>query len=895
MTAPNDSIEDLTRLLADRYAIEREIGAGGMARVYLARDLRHDRRVAIKVLNPELASMLGADRFLSEIKVTAGLHHPNLLPLHDSGEVGGRLFYVMPHVAGGSLRARLEREKHLPVDEAVQIALGVASALQYAHKHGIIHRDLKPENILLHEGQPLVADFGIALAVKSAGGERLTHTGLSLGTPQYSSPEQAMGDRVIDGRSDIYALGVVLYEMLAGDPPHQASTLQAVIAKVITERPPDIRSVRQSCPEHVARAIDCCLSKLAADRFSSAQEFSDAVQGHPSPRSPFHHTPIGQSFASVLPGRSRRRNAVGFALVGLAAVVATVTAMRINSPFHEPHERAVRFSLTVDEDETVATGVVGSPLAISPDGGEIAYLATRVDGVQQLHLRPVGVSRAHVIPGTVRALHPTFSPDGGAIAFMAGTVLERVDIVGGAAPKPLAAVRDTVYGVAWASRDFVLGRIRGGLLAVPVAGGTTRELTTVDTARGERSHRWPVVLPDGKSALFTIWRGRNATARIAVVSLDDGKVTRLNVDGAAALGVVDEQLIYADSTGRIMAVPFASRRLRVTGVPVAGEQSSVSLPGAAKAALSSSGTLAFTIPQGASLEMVYVDTLGHARTLLDQRERFGDPRFSPDGRKIAVTIGSDTTSDIFIFDVQAKTRERLTGQSGNKSRPEWMADGKRVLYQKVGSVGSELWEREADKSLQAARVVPAELDAAQGLPVRDGKSVIYRTDSESRFGMNLWWLDTTAHVAPQVIASGRAPAISPDNRWIAYSSSPNGVLEIFVRALPMGAGRDASCQISDDGGSEPAWSRDGTRLYYRNGRQLIAATLRPATAGCPSVLRKSLFEMPTYSSEYHRQYDVAPDGSGFVMLREYVHDSGVEVVHNWLMDLRTKIEPAAPK
>src|SRR5574342_547534 len=228
-------IAGLGSALQGRYTIEREIGRGGMATVYLARDVRHNRAVALKVLNPELGAVLGVERFLAELEVTPNLQHPNLLPLFDSGDANGQLFYVMPFVDGESLRARLQREKQLPVDEAVRIATAVGSALDYAHRHGVIHRDLKPGNILLHDGQPLVADFGIALAVSNAGGDRITQTGLSLGTPHYMSPEQATGDRDIDARSDIYSLAAVLYEMLAGEPPHSGGTIQAVIAKVLTE------------------------------------------------------------------------------------------------------------------------------------------------------------------------------------------------------------------------------------------------------------------------------------------------------------------------------------------------------------------------------------------------------------------------------------------------------------------------------------------------------------------------------------------------------------------------------------------------------------------------------------------------------------------------------------
>src|SRR6188768_3092890 len=249
-------LTQLTTALANRYDVEREIGAGGMATVYLARDLKHDRRVALKMLNPELGAVLGVERFLAEIRVTANLQHPNLLPLFDSGEANGQLYYVMPYVEGESVRHRLNREKQLPVEEAIQIAIGVANALDYAHAQGVIHRDLKPENILLQHGQPIVADFGIALAISNAGGTRVTQTGLSLGTPQYMSPEQASGDRIIDGRSDIYSLGAILYEMLAGEPPYSGNTVQAIIAKVLTERPYGVRARRDAVPAHVERAID---------------------------------------------------------------------------------------------------------------------------------------------------------------------------------------------------------------------------------------------------------------------------------------------------------------------------------------------------------------------------------------------------------------------------------------------------------------------------------------------------------------------------------------------------------------------------------------------------------------------------------------------------------------
>ena len=269
----------LQAALSDRYRLESEIGAGGMATVYLAQDLRHDRRVALKVLRPELAAVIGAERFLAEIKLTANLQHPHILPLFDSGAADGYLFYVMPFVEGETLRDRLNREKQLPVADAVRIATEVASALDYAHRHGVVHRDIKPENILLHDRQAMVADFGIALAASKASGQRMTETGMSLGTPHYMSPEQAMGEREITARSDVYALGAMLYEMLTGDPPFTGSTAQAVVARVLTEAPRAMLPQRHTIPPHVEAAVRTALEKLPADRFATAAEFAEALAG----------------------------------------------------------------------------------------------------------------------------------------------------------------------------------------------------------------------------------------------------------------------------------------------------------------------------------------------------------------------------------------------------------------------------------------------------------------------------------------------------------------------------------------------------------------------------------------------------------------------------------------
>src|SRR3954468_22841584 len=278
-----ESVEQVQRAFT-AHTIERELGSGGMATVYLAHDKKHDRKVAIKILHAELAAVLGAERFLQEIKLTANLQHPHILGLIDSGLIGddagelrGRPYYIMPFVEGDSLRQRLDKEQQLPVSDSVRIATEVAGALDYAHRHGVIHRDIKPENILLHDGSAIVADFGIALAITHAGGARITQTGLSLGTPGYMSPEQAMGERTITARSDIYSLGAVTYEMLSGEPPFTGPTVQAVVARVMTEEPRPLTIQRRNAPANVPAAVSRALEKIPADRFASAHEFADAL------------------------------------------------------------------------------------------------------------------------------------------------------------------------------------------------------------------------------------------------------------------------------------------------------------------------------------------------------------------------------------------------------------------------------------------------------------------------------------------------------------------------------------------------------------------------------------------------------------------------------------------
>jgi serine/threonine-protein kinase len=618
--------EQLNASLDGKYAIERRIGEGGMATVYLARDLKHDRRVALKVLRPELAAVIGADRFLAEIKTTANLQHPHILSLFDSGNAAGQLFYVMPYVEGETLRGRLQRETQLPVADAVRLASEVAAALEYAHKHGVVHRDIKPENILLQDGSALVADFGIALAVQEAGGERMTQTGMSLGTPQYMSPEQAMGQRVIDARSDIYALGAVTYEMLIGEPPFTGPSAQAIVAKVLTESARDVVAQRRSVPPHIAAAVEHALEKLPADRFASAREFAETLQGKGLATSSVPTRAISGSAVSRSP--RRRVMTVVASIVALGAVGAAGWSIgRRNVTRGE----TIRLSMTVPADAPFGNIYAGPPLAISPDGMTIAYTARTVNG-PQLVLRRLDELTPHVLAGTVAGMYPTFVNDGTALVYSDGAEFYRVALDGSAATPASATQAGAGNGTyALPKTGLVIGSFQSaggrfsGLAIVRAFGDSILPLTHPGATPGDLGHRFPVVV-DEHTVLFASF-GNTRRPAIGIASLTDGTFTLLDLPGVAPLGMVDDYLIYVRSDGAtdglVTAVKIDLKKRKVLGEPVTLERGvAVHGNGSVEAALSANGTLVYSGGSTTS-RMVLVDLHGGGAAPLSRTAAIG--------------------------------------------------------------------------------------------------------------------------------------------------------------------------------------------------------------------------------------------------------------------------------
>jgi eukaryotic-like serine/threonine-protein kinase len=850
---PTD-IERLSQALIGRYEIVRELGAGGMAMVYLARDARHDRHVALKVLRPELSAILGGDRFLTEIKTTANLQHPHILSLFDSGEADGIVYYVMPYVEGESVRDRLTREKQLPVDEAVRIACEVAGALQYAHEHGVVHRDIKPENILLHGGHAMVADFGIALAAsRSDGGTRMTETGMSLGTPHYMAPEQAMGEREITPKADIYALGCVLYEMLTAEPPFTGATAQAIIARVMTEEPRSLTLQRRTIPPHVEAAVRKALEKLPADRFASAAEFATALV------TPGMLASTSARAAGDASQRGGRRVPV-IAAAGAALALAAVGLVLGRATAPRPAPALEQFSVPLPD--STSFGQCCSPgLTLTPDGSRLVFVAAQGSGTR-LYSRQVGRLESEPIPGTDGAIGPFASPDGRWIGFQVDTRLVKVSLSGGPPIKIAELGSIGMEGASWGDNDTI---VFGGLedprrlYRVAATGGTP---VRVSDGPANSSHGVPWVLPGGRKVLFTIGSSGAGleNARIAVLDLASHAVDTVAA-GIRAVYAPPGQLVYAAADGSVLSQPFDGTRGRTTGPAVAILQgiehhSAV----VAEFTASTAGDLGY-VPSGvAGGDKEQLTLAGHsARTpiVLPRGSNLEDPAFAPDGKRIALRLtGEGAHQDIWVFDRGQGTLTRLT-VAGDNFVPVWSPDGSRIAFQsRRDSAGLGIYVQPSDGSGAAERMFGATYAATPTAWLRDGRIVVVANRSGSTkhdIGL-LTPGDTALRWVAATPFDEEAPAVSPDGRWLAYAANTSGTFEVYVQAL---SGAGGVHQVSVGGGHSPRFSPDGRTLYYGSQGGIMAAriTLTPAFS---VASRTTALEGAIDFNATNTNYDVHP-------------------------------------
>ena len=879
----DDAVARLTAALAGQYSIERKLGEGGMASVYLAEDLRHHRKVAVKVVHPELAAVLGAERFLSEIHVTAALQHPHILPLFDSGQADGQLYYVMPFVDGESLRGRLHRERQLPIDEAVRLAREVASALDYAHRKGVIHRDIKPENILVHDGQAVVADFGIAIAVTNAGGGRLTQTGLSLGTPQYMSPEQATGERDIDARSDVYSLGAVTYEMLTGEAPFTGPTAQAIVAKVITSDPPRLVSQRKTIPQNIEDAVLKALEKMPADRFASAADFSRAL-GDTS----FETTKVTRSGTRASTVDAGRWKIATFAAALVAVALSGVTAWKSTRPDHPLP--VSRYSVFL-EGNNISNGT-DAP-GISPDGQTIIY--TSDEG--GLLARDRNDFKAKPVEGADHGWAPFFSPDGKMLAFFTGFpgALKIVPMRGGS-PTTLS---DSAYaqGGSWSDDGWLyfIGNSAGksSLMRIRSDGGKAQVVARPDSTRDELYFFWPEALAGGRTVLATIWRQKGAPD-IAAVDVKTGKVREIG-KGVRALSYGSGYLAVLQSDGTIVATRFDERRAELKGTPVP-VVTGVHVGGQGRAAIGMSreGTLLYEAYT--PLYRIVRVTREGAMTPVDPNwtGAFGNLQLSPDGRTIAVSTEVNARTELWVKDLASGTFTRLAGEGTYSYRPVWTPDGKSVTFTSDRTGRPEAFTVAADGGSPPRPTMRNPRGVDESGWSRDGKWFVYRVGSGG--GRDIYVRgsnDSTGRPLIHTASEEFSPTLSPDGRWIAFGTDETGRTEVYVRPFP--EVERTRWQVSKSGGAEPVWSSDGLELFYRSSNGDLMAAQIDATGDFRVSSERALFPAKAYYSDIrNRAYTVSPDGRSF-----YFSDalpgtpSQLIVVTNWWEELKAKVGSSA--
>ena len=865
MSVPPAPPSRLAAALVDRYRLERELGQGGMATVYLAHDIKHERKVALKVLRPELAAAIGAERFLAEIRTTANLQHPHILPLFDSGHADGFLFYVMPYVEGETLRGRLCREKQLAIGAAVRIATEVAGALDYAHRHGVIHRDIKPENILMLDGAALVADFGIALAVTRAGaGNRITEAGMSVGTPQYMAPEQAMGERDITGRADIYALGAVTYEMLLGDPPFTGSTTQAIVARVMTEAPRPLISQRKTIPPELEDAVLRALEKLPADRFETAAEFAQAMALDPGGRQSG-----GAGFSSGRRSNAQRprsaarsfgRAALVLLLAG--ALPAAVFLGRRLAPSRVP---LVAFGRAIKV--TWDRGLEIHP-ALSPDGRYVAY-ATGTTADLRIFVRQVAGGRATPLTGGSPDVqsNPSWSPDGTRILFLSkGGVFSAPSSGGAARPEVPSSASGLILSAAWSPDGATIAYSIGDSLYTRGGDGRVRPTARIyDPSLCQWSPDARLIACTSGNSYYSragLFIGNLSPSRIVVVRVADGVTTTITDSTSINQSPVwsrDGQWLYFVSSRLGPRDVYALRISRDGGAEGEPVRLTTGLNAQTMSMSADGSRFAYAVftttanvwslpfpPHGATMAGATQVTFGNqiierAWPSADGKWLFFDsdvsgnsdiyrmalpngepepvvadpsddfwPELSPDGRELAFHSWRSGSRDIYVMPMDGGPVQHVTSSSGQEAAPSWSPDGRALTFDEFGVPGG-IW--------------------------------VVRRDSSGVWG----------RPSKRYPAGGWA-VWSPDGRWIAFTSYFLGG-SLMIVPPDSGAPRVVLNSATSSGvyAEQMRWSADSRTLYFKSHDPRGNASIWeiPITGGTPKLLlRVDDPARPSYRPEW---------------------------------------------
>ncbi len=867
------------------YEIGAPLGAGGMGEVYRARDTRLDRTVAIKVLPPHAAA--DADfraRFEREARVIASLNHPNICAIYDVGHQDGTDYLVMELLEGESLADRLKRGP-VPVDQALVFASQIADALDRAHRAGVIHRDLKPGNVMLARGGgsgPVTAkllDFGLAkpqaAATTTPSGftptslpttphnNALTAQGMILGTFQYMAPEQLEG-READARTDIFAFGCVLYEMLTGRRAFEGKSQASLIAAIITSQPDPISSVQPLAPASLDFVVSTCLAKDPEARFQSAHDLAAQLRWV-----------AGAGSQPERPMAAGARPARGSRLAWALAAVATIAALALAVPVvrhateQAPAAPTSRFLIQPPEG-----GRFDDTPAISADGRQLVYVATDDTGIDSLWLRPLDALEARQLPGTEDASYPFWSPDSRFIAFFAGGELRKIDVAGGR-PQTICAA-PLGRGGTWNADGVIVfaGTNVDGLLRVAASGGTPVAITTFDAERRETSHRRPHFLPDGRHFLYVTLNNDLARQAVFIGALDSPDRTML-FEGADTEAQYAAGYLLFGRKGGLMAQPFDARRLVFSSpdaIPVVSQI----------AVASNTGTLALSVSPGGTLvyrggdaniasQLTWFDREGRAVGTVGDAGAYDTLNLSPDDSRVAVGLTQNNNTDIWVVQLARGISRRLTFDPASDDVGVWSPDGATLVYgSETGNVPANVYTMRSAGGQEPEPILKSDDAKIPATVTPDGKTLVYSRQNLQKGTVDVWTValdgDHQTKSFLETNFNNFQPALSPDGRWLAYASNETGRYEVYLRSFPEGG---ATVQVSAAGGAQPRWRRDGRELFYLAlDGTLTAVPVRLQAA--PDVgAAKALFRIPSLFSLVNTttpQYDVTADGQRFLVI-----------------------------
>jgi serine/threonine-protein kinase len=881
------------------YEIVAPLGAGGMGEVYRARDTRLERTVAIKILPAQFSSdPVRKQRFEREAKTISSLNHPHICVLHDVGSQDGVDYLVMECVEGETLAKRLEKGA-LPLEQVLKFGAQIADALDKAHRSGVVHRDLKPGNMMLTATGAKLLDFGLAkpavamasLATMTGTGAKqspATEQGTIVGTFQYMSPEQIEG-KELDGRSDIFSLGAVLYEMLTGKRAFEGKSQLSLASAILEKEPTPISTIKPLTPPTLDHAIRRSLAKEPDKRWQSAADLAGELQWITESGPQITLAPAGAAKGI----RARWRGALLWGvMVLLIAAITSLAAWNLKPSPPRPVTRAV---ITLPPAQRLA-GLDQPALVLSPDGTQLAYVATQ-GGAQQIYLRAMDSLDARTVPGTEGATAPFFSPDGQWLGFFAGNKLKKVPVNGGAV---LALVGSSFPGGASWSSDGMIAFTPAWtsvLQQVSDSGGAPQQLTHFE--KGEFSHRWPEFLPGGKDVLFAATEASfNWTnAQVAVQTIGTSERRNLIQGATHPRYAPSGHLLYAQA-GSLMAVPFDHQRLAVMGVAVPVVEGVVQsrTSGAAQYSFSATGSLVY-VPGGIQEDqrrLVWVNRNGAEHPVAAPTRAYLFPRVSPDGRRVAVVI-AEQEAQVWLQDLSRETLTRFTFEGNRNLNSVWTPDGKRIAFLSNKEGPQNIFWQQADGGGGLERLSTGEFPQVPMSWSPDGQLLAFMENNPTT-GYDIWVLRLSDHKMQPFLRTPfneSVPRFSPDGRWLAYISNESGRYEIYVQPYP---GPGGKWQVSTEGGTEPAWNPNGRELFYRSGDKMMAVdiTTQPSfAAGKPRVLFEGRY-VPTPATAPN--YDVSPDGQRFLMLKPNEQEASaptqINVVLNWFEELKRRVPTA---